>query len=361
MRKVLLILSLLLVQLQWLSAQNQDIYEKYNIYRNPFRVFINKISFTGTVGYGLTNFKHNLAGYYFFQDATTQMILRNDQELGTTFPGYVNWISKPAPGIETPISDRFTVPYAYLSNPVNNPNLNNNQVLVDADTSNLSFASLSSTIPFMLSIHYNIRKFRIGFGFQYEKIIMKDLEPSTGASYIRNYKPEFESTRYIKWFGMLGYQFYEWWDYTFAGELQVGAALLGPEIDNSAIGIGQKLFFNLGVNIEKNISEYVRIVVRPSYDFKQYTVNLPDGTDMRHNNNAMYVQLGLSMNIPEIPRSPMKSDHVQLKHVVTDPKSGRLMEVRGQTIWKKQNPKVGENHRRLWRYKWRNRRKIDPY
>ena len=81
---------------------------------------------------------------------------------------------------------------------------------------------------------------------------------------------------------------------------------------------------------------------------------------MRLSNNAFFFQVGVSINIPEIPRSPMKSDHIQLKHVLSDDE-GRLKEFRGQPIWKVQNPKVGQNHRRLWRYKLKNRRKLDPY
>ena len=53
------------------------------------------------------------------------------------------------------------------------------------------------------------------------------------------------------------------------------------------------------------------------------------------------------MNIPELRRSPIKADHVQLKHVITHPRNGRLEEVRGQPLWKKQNPKIGQNNRRL--------------
>jgi hypothetical protein len=359
--KRLTFLFLILICANWVGAQNQDIYEKYDIYRSPFKVFINKFSWTLTSGYGLTNFKHDLAGYYFYQDATTQLILRNDLEIPAVFQGYGNWLSEPIAGNPVIIQDIFEVPYQYLPNPVGNPDLNSDQYFVDADSIDLSFASKSSTIPLLLSVHYNIRDWRIGFGFQYEKILMEPLEPSFNETVIRNYQPGFKSTRYTKWFGMAGYKFHEYWDYTFVAELQVGAANLGPEINTSAIGIGQKLFVNFGVNIEHNLSEYFRVVIRPSYDFKRYTINIPDGTDIKHNNSAWMIQGGLSVNIPEIPRSKQKSDHVQLKHVMTDPSTGRLIEVRGQPIWKKQNPKVGENHRKLWRYKWKNRRKIDPY
>ncbi|MFY0600554.1 MAG: hypothetical protein JXR03_12860 [Cyclobacteriaceae bacterium] len=354
-----LILSIAIwLSVQVLFGQGQDIYEKYNIYRSPFRVFINKFSWTLTTGYGLTNYKHDLAGYNFFQDAENQLILRNDLETGTTFNGYGFWMSRPALGEEIVIEDLFEVPYQYLADPVNNPLLSNSRYLVDADSINLDFGTRAATIPILLSVHYNIKDFRLGLGFQYEKHFVKSLDPSVNQDIIRNYDPGFKSTRMTKWFGILGYKFYEYWDYSFVGELQVGAANSGPEIKTSAIGIGQKLFLNFGLSIEHNLSEYFRVVIRPSYDFKRYTINIPDGTDIKHNNSAWLLSAGLSINIPEIPRAKQKSDHVQLKHVVTDPSTGRLIEVRGQPIWKKQNPKVGENHRKLWQYKWKNRRKI---
>jgi hypothetical protein len=345
----------------WAAAQKQDIYEKYDIYRNPFRVFINKFSFTLTSGYGVTNYEHKLAGYMFFQDENQQMILGKNFAFSPIFNGYSNWASNPISDSERIRNNIFEVPFPHLPNPVNNPALVNNQYLVDADSIGLSFGSYAGTIPLLFSIHYNIKDFRVGAGFQYEKHLLNPLKPSVNGDIIRDYEFGYRSTRYLKWFGMVGYQFYEYWDYTFVGELQVGAAYLGPQFNTNTIGIGQKLFVNLGVNIEKNLSEYFRVVVRPSYDFKRFTISNLDGTNTKHNNGAWMVQAGVSINIPEIPRSPQKSDHVQLKHVLMDPATGQLIEVRGQPFWKKQNPKVGENHRKLWRYKWRNKRKLDPY
>lgn len=359
-KRLIFIITLLLVA-QALFAQEQDVYEKYGIYRSPFRVFINKLAWTFTSGYGLTNYRHDLAGYNFYQDANSQLILSNDIDAGPTFNGYGLWMSDPVAGSSVILEDIYDVPYQYLPSPVNNPALQRATYFANADSINLSFASKATTIPLLLSVHYNIRDFRVGFGFQYEKHFIKSLEPSSNRSIIRNYDPGFQSTRQIKWFGLFGYTFYEYWDYTFAAELQVGSVKSGPEINTSAIGIGQKLFLNFGVNIEHNLSEYFRVIIRPSYDFKRFTINIPDGTDIKHNNSAWLLTAGLSINIPEIPRTPMKSDHVQLKHVITDPKTGKLKEVRGQRMWKKQNPKVGENHRKLWRYKWKNKRKIDPY
>lgn len=360
MRK-LLIIFLACTGFYWSYGQSQDIYTKYNIYRNPFRVFLNKFSWTVTTGYGLTNYKHELNGFYFYQDEENQFILNNQEQPGDVFQGYGGWLSQPYLGEQMNLDDPYDLPYNPIENPVNNPNLVNSQFLADTDTLDLSFSSVASTIPVLASVHYHFGEFRIGAGFQYERHFINPLKPSVNQQQIREYQPSFKQTSYTKIFGMLGYRFYEWWDYTFALEVQMGRAKAGKEINTNALAIGQNFFTNIGINIEHNWSEYFRVVVRPSYDIKSYVINLPEGSSIRHNNAAFMVQVGVSINIPEIPRSPMKSDHVQLKHVITDPKTGRLMEVRGQPIWNEQNPKVGENHRRLWRYKWRNKRKFNPY
>lgn len=342
-------------------AQSQDIYAKYNIYRNPLRVFLNKFTWTVSTGYAGTIYQHELAGFYFFQDNDGQYILSKSNELGANFQGYSNWMSNPVSGEESSLDNPFDVPYDYLERPVNNPELRNPRYLADADTIGLGFSSIANTVPVMASLHFNIKKFRVGGGFQYERHFMRSLKPNADESLIRAYEPAFSKTSYTKFFGVVGYQFYEFWDYTFIGEVQLGRAKAGKEINTNAIGIGQNFYANLGVSIERRFSEYFRLVIRPSYDFKGYVINLPDASSIRHSNNAFMLNIGVSFNIPEIPRSPIKSDHVQLKHVITDPSSGRLMEVRGQPFWKEQNPKIGQNHRRLWRYKLKNRRKISPY
>ncbi|MFY0605366.1 MAG: hypothetical protein JXR10_01545 [Cyclobacteriaceae bacterium] len=361
MRKIFVYFFFFIVTCQFSFGQSSDIYQKYNIYRSPFRVFINKFSWTLTSGYAATDYKHDLKDFYFFQDPDNQYILSRQQDPLPIFLGAQNWLNDATPGQSTIINNTFDIPYNYLESPVNNPLLKNQQFLADGDTLGLSFSAIAPTIPILLSLHFDIRKFRVGLGFQFERHNMKPLKPSILAETIRPYQPSFDATNYIKYFGIFGYRFYEFWNYSFVAELQLGRSKPGSEINTSAIGIGQRFFGNLGVSIENNLSEYVRVVFRPSYDFKSYVINLSDASSIRHKNSGFMFQVGLSINIPEIPRTPISSDHVQLKHVITDPKTGRLTEVRGQRMWKKQNPKVGENHRRLWRYKLKNRRKIDPY
>lgn len=361
MRKVFPCVLILITSYHWSSAQSQDIYSRYNIYRNPLRVFLNHFSWTVSSGYGVTNYAHDLDGFELYQDATGQYIRVKQDEPGTVFQGYAGWFNDPYPGDPKNLDNIYEIPYEPLPDPVNNPALNGALPPFNGDS--ITFSSLSATIPVLASVHFDLNKFRFGLGFQFERHFINQLNSSYKPQLIRPYDPGFKKTSYTKYFGMIGYRFYEWWDYAFVLEVQMGRSTPGKEINTSALGIGQNFFTNVGINVEHNLSEYLRVVIRPSYDLKSYVINLPEvnSGSIRHSNRAFLVQVGISINIPEIPRSPMKSDHVQLKHVITDPVTGRLMEVRGQPLWKKQNPKVGENHRRLWRYKWKNRRKLDPY
>lgn len=345
--------------LAFVSTQTlgQDVYEKYDIYRNPVKVFLNKFSITATTGFGITNYSHQLKGVYFYQDAENQFIFSNDIEnLGSTFSGYTNWLNAPQLGFETSLEDPFDIPFDYLANPVYNPALGNQTFLVDTDTTNFGFKGASRGVPITLSIHYEFHKFRVGAGYSYEIHFLRQLEPTNYGDQVRHYQPDVVRTRYSRLFGMLGYKFYQFWSYDFVAELQIGKITAGKQFNNGAISRG--LYTNFGVSIENNWSEYFRVVIRPSIDFKSYTINIPDGSMVNHKYPTFFIQAGISINIPDIPRSPMKSDHVQLKHVYTNPVTGKRMEVRGQPIWKRQNPKIGENHRNMWPKKKRAVRKL---
>lgn len=343
------------------EAQDSDIYQRYNIYRNPTLVFINKFSITLTTGYGATNYNHDLSGVYFFQDETSQYIFSNEIEnLSQGFIGYENWLNDPSAGPPSSIENPFVFPFEPIDNPVNNPLLGEQSFIVNTDTTNLGFKGFAGSIPIALTVHYNYEDFRFGMGFMYESQTINQLNPTAFESEIRAYQPNFQSTSYTRWYGTAGYRFYQFWNWDFVGEVQLGKVNASKKSFNKEV-INRGVYTNIGVSFENVWSEYFRLIFKPSIDFKSYTITLPDGASVQHSHPTFFFQVGISINIPEIPRSPMASDHTQLKHVYTDPVSGRKMEVRGQPIWKRQNPKVGENHRKLHRYKKKNKKKLNPY
>lgn len=326
------------------SFAQDNIYQQYNIYRNPARVVLNMFSITATTGYGSTYYSHDLDGVYFFQNPDGQYIFNNNLEnLSGTFLGYTDWLNDPQIGLETSLENPFDIPFDYLSNPVYNPALGDQTFLVNTDTANFGFEGTSHGIPINLMLHFNYMKFRIGGGYSYERQFVRPMSPTNFSSQVRDYQPNIKSTRFTRLYGMVGYNFYSWWWYDFVAELNIGRIRSGPQFNSGVISRG--LYYNFGISIEHNWSEYFRVIVKPSIDFKNYNLTMPDGITINHRQPTFFVQLGVSINIPDIRRSPMGTDHTQLKHVYTDPKTGRREEVRGQPITKRQNPKIGENHR----------------
>lgn len=355
--RLLLYLVLCTVSLQ---AQEYPI-DPDDIYRSPVRAVLNQFSITVTTGYNSTKYSHDLSGFWYLQSAEEQFISPNTGEpLGTEFDVYNNWFNNPALSQAVVLIDTFDVPFPPIANPVNNPLLLRDLQAYNADSLGLGFEGRSWGIPINLGVRYNYQKFRVGLGLGLEFHTVKSMSPTVDDLNIRSYQPDFKKAVFFSYYLNLGYRFYDFWDWSFAGEIEIGKQNMGKKFNKSLMNQG--IFFNLGVSIEKNLSEYFRIVIKPSYDFKNYTMTVPEtGLSIQHKNPTFKVNFGVSITIPEIRRSPMKSDHVQLKHLYTDPQTGRVEEVRGQPIWKKQNPKVGENHRKLWRYKYKNRKKLNPY
>lgn len=341
-------------------AQEYPVTEE-DIHRPPVRKILNMFSITMTTGYHAVTYKHDLDGYYLIQTPTDQYItIDTGEPLTSEYESYENWLNNPSIGIPVALEDTLDIPYSGISNPVLNPILNNDNVAYDADSLGIGFKRVSWAVPLNLRLRFNYKDFRIGGGVSLLYHQINSLKPTVDGLGIRNYEPNINSAFQFKYFGMLGYKFYDYWDWSFAAELELGKdKYLGSKFNQGAMN--QFMYYNFGISMEKNISEYFRVVIKPSYDFRRYQMNIPGGSAINNGNNSFNLNVGISITIPEIPRSPIPSDHIQLKHVIRDPEHGYYTEVRGQPIWKRQNPKVGENHRRLWRYRWKNKHKMNPY
>ncbi|MFY0686286.1 MAG: hypothetical protein JXQ90_03925 [Cyclobacteriaceae bacterium] len=347
-------------------GQEQSIYQQYGIYRNPVMVMLNQFSLTLDFGYGAANYKHHFQGNLLYQDFENLFILPKSGEGGLPdiISGYEHWLNNPVPGQQVQRIEYFDVPYDRLPDPVFNPRLSPNRIMIDGDTTELMYKGIGHTIPVNFSIHHDFEKIRVGIGGGWDKQWVKQLKPTLYEDQLRVYLPDFKSTHFWRLYGTLGYRLYEMGDYRMVGEARVGYLWHGKQFNKELLR--RNISVNLGLTFERHLSEYMRIIVRPSYDIKSYIINLPAAPlipagSVRHADGGFFMTFGLSINIPEVPRSPLGADKVQLKHIIVDPVSGKLMEVRGQPMWKKQNPKVGENHRKMFRDKRRNKKKLNPY
>jgi len=308
---------------------------------SPIRAFLNKFSLNVSLGYGRT----------FYSNVVNSDILETPQKLtmlgdytiagnNVNYTGIVDWLN--APTIVTGTEDI-------------SPG-SGNRVLY-ADSAEIKYGGSGYNIPFRTSLHLDIDRFRIGGGIVYELHGIKGLNPKNQGTY--PYVPNFGATTMFRYFFTVGAKVYhiKGWDYHV--DIEIGKVKYGKRYDKSALQNG--IYFNLGIPMEYEFSEYFWVFVRPSFDFKNYTMVIsqagaPTGSEnvnFQFNQPAFYLSVGVRMKLPEIKRCPVKSCHTQLKHVHGS------REFRGQPFYKEQNPKIGELYPDLLQNKRRYKRQSD--
>lgn len=298
-----------------------------------FRKLLSKVNFGLSTGYSSTVFKHNVDGFGIYQPATGNPFLFNPAAPAN---GLSNWFNAVADSSLT---------------------FNPGEFLVNSDTAKLGFKSKSFTIPLRVTAHVEIRqRYRIGGGYSFEYTRIRDFMPQDFDGDIKPYSPEFSSFFLKKYFLLLGASVYRYDNYLLTVDADIGGYSLGKKFDKAVIDKG--IFFNLGATIEREMSEYFRLFVRPSFEFKGYDLNIAEtGTSIRHKMNAFYFNVGASYRIPELRRCFLKECRAQINHA----HGNREYRSRVHPVYKKQNPHYGENYPNLIKYKGKNKRKLNPY
>ncbi|HYG20083.1 MAG TPA: hypothetical protein VD816_14195 [Ohtaekwangia sp.] len=290
------------------------------------------MTFGLSTGYGSTNFKHEFDGFG---------ILQNPDSIPKLFPagnvssGYSNWFNKVQPNGNT------VQPGAFL---------------VSADTTDIGFQNKAFNIPLKATLHVEFDRYRIGGGYSFEYVNMGTFRPTAYGDDISNFSPDFSSFFLKKYFVLLGASVYRYEDYVLVVDANIGGYSLGSKFDKSVIKKGA--YVNLGAAIERDMSEYFKLFVRPSYEIKSYTVNVPEtGQSIKHKFNAFYINIGATYRFPELRRCFLKTCHAQINHA----HGNREYRSRRHPIYKKQNPHYGENYPNLIKYKGKNKKKLSPY
>ncbi|MFW5761230.1 MAG: hypothetical protein ACOCXH_09640 [Cyclobacteriaceae bacterium] len=294
--------------------------------RSIFRVFLNQFTWSLSSGIGAT-----------FYGATPENVLLaryNDQLYLSPGGGsyYNNWLNAPVSASISTV-DSLTV------------NTSDNE---------LKLRGVSTSIPLNFSVHFDITRFRIGAGISAEYHRLPLITPNQQANTLGSYQSDKSTSFFTRWYAMFGGKLYQFADIHYYLDFNVGSMGYGAAFEKTAMQKG--LFFNLGVPIEYEMSEYFRLFVRPTLEFKNYTINLGDNYPLAVSQPAFYFQMGIRYNIPDTPRCPIKSCETQLKH---QHKHLGSKEYRGQPFYKKQNPKIGQNYQKMHRNKNRNSRRID--
>lgn len=301
--------------------------------RKPWgvRKILRNFRFSASTGYGHTFLSHKLEGYSIVQPTGFA-----PRVFPTANPAYryMNWVNAVVPDTLSTAFDAFTV---------------------SSDTAKLGFKGGGWNIPLNLTIHYEfLERYRIGGGFAYEYMNLGPMRPITFRNNISNFQPTPRGGFMQRYYGMVGISFYRLQNFLFTGDVHVGGYKPGKNFERSQMKKG--IYVNAGVTIEHEFSEYLKAFIRPSFEIKNYTLNIPEKA-IPHYMNAFYVNVGLTYAIPDLPRCFHKDCQAQMNHTHGD----REYRSRMHKIWKKQNPLYGENYPRLLKYKGKNKKKLNPY
>ncbi len=297
----------------------------------PLRSWLKNVKFSASIGVGNTFLKHKLDGFGVFQRTGYEPRIFSSGV--NPPPRYSSWVN-------TVVTDNLAVlPDSYL---------------VSSDTAKLGFKGNGTNIPIHVAIHYEFKKLRVGGGFGLEPMFMGNFKPITYMDKITTFKPADPSGIMKKYYGMIGYSFYRIQNYLFTGNLQIGGYQPGNNFDKSLIK--RSVNVNVGVTVERELSEYWRLFLKPSLDFKNYSLTVDDKS-IKHHLNAAYLQVGLTYSIPDLPKCFHKECKIQMNHA----HGNKEYRSRVHPFYKKQNPNYGENYPTLIKYKGKNKRKISPY
>jgi hypothetical protein len=296
------------------------------------RMLLSKLHVSLSTGYSQTFFNHKLDGFGILQQPDSLPRIFNASNPGVR---YSDWFNKVTPSTSSTAAGSF---------------------LVNSDTATIGFRSKAFTIPLKATLHVEFNRYRIGGGYSYEFTHLADFKPISYGGSIGSFPPQANNFFMKKYFVMLGAKVYRYYEYVVVVDANIGGYKLGKHFDDSLIKKG--MYFNLGVTFERELSEYFRVFVRPSFEFKNYKLSIPETSQsIPHKFNAAYINIGATYRLPELRRCFLRDCHAQINHA----HGNREYRSRRHPIYKKQNPHYGENYPTLIKYKGRNKKKLNPY
>ncbi|MEJ2004267.1 MAG: hypothetical protein P8X57_04725 [Cyclobacteriaceae bacterium] len=303
------------------------------------RSFFSKFYLSLSTGYGQTFYKQDLSEFAVLQQPDSFPVIFNGAGgISGSINGYRYWFNRAEPS-----GSRNYSP--------------STDFVVNGDSSDLAFTGRGWSIPLNVTVHFEFDRYKVGGGFMMEYHRPGDMGPNRFSDQINAYSPDFNSTFYKKYYFLFGAKIYRYNYYVLSADAHIGGFSLSRKFDKTQISKG--IYLNLGVTLERELSEYVRVFARPSYDLKTVTLNLPEsgGQSVKTNMNALFVQFGITYRIPELKRCFIKECRTQVNH-----QHGNMeYRSRAHPWYKKQNPHHGENYPTLIKYKGKNKKKMNPY
>ena len=270
--------------------------------QGPFtlRKFLNYIHMNLSVGGGMTSYKSKIEDLKVLNKDGHFYFINKDDEVYQA-----NWFSDTYTqiiGFEVQDDDNIT---------------NLDQLIV--------FKGKGINIPIAISFYSDIKKrLRLGVGMQLDINMIQTFHPhapilgDSTISFLGDYHLAKKTSYYFKPFGMVGFKVIDTPTYSLLADTHIGFALSYPTM----ILLKKKYyeatpFYNLGITLEKHISEYFRLIGRVSYELKMFIDNFektPFEEIIFHERPALFAKVGISFNVPEIPKCRIKDCDIEIKH-----------------------------------------------
>jgi hypothetical protein len=293
---------------------------------NFFRKIASHFSAEVAIGYGSTRYRQNLDEYRIYSGNSELYLLAQDSS-GAQL-GISNWLNNPF------VIDTLNIGSAITYDPGLNESDQNAPYVIDSLEKRL--VGGGNTIPVHLKLHFNYDRFRVGAGATFELNTRANLRLKGFPDFIGTYQSDFSRFFTRKYYLTAGVRYYDFWDFSYFADLEYGNFRLS---DNAFPGglVSTSNYWNISLPIEKNFSEYFRLVMRPSVDLKSINTLIPTGQTIKTNMWNLQFQVGVRVSFPLFKKCPISNCEAQKEHHHIDKK------FRGQPIYKWQNPKVGRN------------------
>ena len=323
--------------------------QKYggNSFTGSIRSLLSKITLGVSTGYGATFYSHDLKGFGIYQPANGSGVFIFDEAFVNrdTLPViYTDWVNNPQ-GI-----GGLIIPVDTLQTPIitNGIPVFPNDIKFGYDSINIGYKSTAHSIPVTIKVSVDIDRYRVGGGITMEFQKMSSFRPTALGDTLRKFNTNFSMATYKRYFGFVGITTYESWKYKMLADIEFGKINRGKNFNTNQLSSG--IYFNFGYTIERSYSEYFKLFVRPSIEWKSYTLSIPE-TDLSvsHRQPSVFLKFGATIRLPKLRKCPVPGCKTQINHV----HGGKEYRSKVFPIWKWQNPNYGQNYPTLLRNKGR--------
>lgn len=295
---------------------------------NFLRKVANYFSVEVAVGYGNTRYRQNLDNFSILSENGQLLLLARDSATNQSV-GIGNWLNVPFP------TDTFSISNAIPYDQNMNEQDPDRAYLIEGNQQRLN--GWGDVIPIHAKIHFNYDRYRLGAGATFELNTKAKMSLKGFPDFIGTYESDFSTFFTRKYYITAGVRYFDFWDFSYFADLEYGNFKLSQSAFPEAL-VANSNYWNLSLPIEKNLSEYFRLVMRPSMDFKSINTLQPTGETIKTNMWNVQFQVGIRMSFPLYGKCPISNCKAQKEHKHIDKK------FRGQPLHKWQNPKVGQLH-----------------